>query len=145
MALLYAMRLFFFEKSLFFLKFASECAIFAVFAPVSGGKKMQKKLKRRDVVQRLGDIAFGRANDAVKLAFMEADSGAYELETLDLTMLSDIKRSTSGAVEVKLLDRFNAIRLLLEALDEPESRGKAEADRFFEAMNAVLVPETEKK
>ena len=106
---------------------------------------MQKKLKRRDVVQRLGDIAFGRANDAVKLAFMEADSGAYELETLDLTMLSDIKRSTSGAVEVKLLDRFNAIRLLLEALDEPEIREKAEADRFFEAMNAVLVPETEKK
>jgi len=99
---------------------------------------MQKKLKRSDVIARLGEIAFGRSNDAVKLAFLESDGHSGELDTLDLTMLSDIKRSTSGGVEVKLLNRFDAIKLLLETV-EPENSEKSGAESFFEVFNEAVA------
>ena len=102
---------------------------------------MKKKLKRGEIVARLGEIAFGRANDAVKLAFIEPDACACEFETLDLSLLSDVKRAASGAVEVKLLNRFEAIKLLLDAVEEPETRAASGAERFFEAINAAAAPE----
>ncbi len=102
---------------------------------------MQKKLKRSEIIARLGEIAFGRANDVVRLAFMDPETLECEFGTLDLTLLSDVKRGTSGTVEVKLLNRFEAIKLLLDAVEEPDGRGASSAEKFFEAMNAAAAPE----
>ena len=65
----------------------------------------------RPAVRRLAQIAFGRANDCVRLV-LEDDPPIGEL---DLTLLSEVKRSEKGAIEVRLADRIRALEELLQA------------------------------
>lgn len=96
---------------------------------------MAGKLKRKNVLERLEQIAFGSSNDAVKLAFADGEEDG-DLENLDLTLLSEIKRTNNGTVEVKLIDRLKMIELLLRELDDPDA-GKAApgAEALFRAMD----------
>ena len=66
------------------------------------------KLKREDVARRLAELAFGRANDCVKLVLEEGAA----LDALDLSLLSEVKRNDKGTVEVKLVDRLKALEQL---------------------------------
>lgn len=66
------------------------------------------KLKREDVARRLAELAFGKANDCVKLV-MEEDAA---LDKLDLSLLSELKRNEKGTVEVRLVDRLKALEQL---------------------------------
>lgn len=66
---------------------------------------------REDALRRLAQIAFGRANDCVRLV-LEDDPPIGEL---DLTLLSEVKRSEKGAIEVRLADRIRALEELLQA------------------------------
>ncbi len=66
------------------------------------------RLRREDVIHRLGELAFGKANDCVRLLLEE---GA-DLKKLDLSLLSEVKRSDKGAVEIRLLDRLKVLELL---------------------------------
>ena len=66
------------------------------------------KLLRQDVTRRLAELAFGRANDCVKLALEEN----LCLDDLDLSLLSEVKRNDKGTVEVKLVDRLKALEQL---------------------------------
>ena len=79
---------------------------------------------RADIVRRLAQLAFGRANDCVKLVLQDAP----EVDALDLSLLSEVKRNDKGTVEVKLIDRIRALERLLEAGGDGE-----EADAFFAA------------
>ena len=65
---------------------------------------------REDALRRLAQIAFGRANDCVRLV-LEDDPPIGEL---DLTLLSEVKRSEKGAIEVRLADRIRALEELLQ-------------------------------
>lgn len=94
---------------------------------------MSRKIKRADVLARLNDIAFGRANDIAKLAFLSGEQQTAELDRLDLTLLSEVKRNSSGAVEFKLLNRTEILKLLLDELDTDRAEGGAQS--FFEAMD----------
>ena len=74
---------------------------------------MAKKMRaatRQDILRELTRVAFGKANDCIKLA-MEEDC---PVEGLDLTLLAEVKRSKGGVVEVKLLDRLKALELLAD-------------------------------
>ncbi len=66
------------------------------------------KLKREDVARRLAELAFGKANDCVKMVLKED----IALDKLDLSLLSEVKRSEKGAVEVRLVDRLRALEQL---------------------------------
>ena len=66
------------------------------------------KVSREDVVRRLAELAFGRANDCVKLVM----DGSVSLDKLDLSLLSEVKRNDKGTVEVRLVDRLRALELL---------------------------------
>ncbi len=81
---------------------------------------------RRDVVRRLAELAFGRANDCVRLALEENP----ELDKLDLSLLSEVKRNEKGLVEIKLVDRLQVLRQLAEAVGE-------EPDEFEELLRAL--------
>lgn len=63
-----------------------------------------------DTVRRLVELAFGRPNDCVRLALQED----VDIDRLDLSLLSEIKRSDKGGVEIKLMDRMRVIERLLE-------------------------------
>lgn len=68
---------------------------------------------RRDVVRRLAELAFGKANDCIQLALGEGEIGK-----LDLSLLSEVRRSDKGAVEIRLVDRLKALEQLAELTEE---------------------------
>ena len=84
------------------------------------------KLTRADVVRRLGELAFGRASDCVRLVLEE---GA-DLGKLDLSLLAEVRRSEKGAVEVKLADRLQALEQLTALVQE----STGELDAFLDAL-----------
>ena len=83
-----------------------------------------------DTVRRMAELAFGRANDCVRLAL----DPETDLDSLDLSLLQEIKRNDKGTVEIRLIDRLRVLERLL-ALDRG---GEDEATAFFRAMRESL-------
>lgn len=87
---------------------------------------------KTDVLRRLAQLAFGRANDCVKLVLQDEP----KLDELDLSLLSEVKRNEKGTVEIKLMDRIRVLEQLLNA--GADSTDCAEA--FFAAAEEVETP-----
>ena len=83
-------------------------------------------VQKRDIQRRLAELAFGRANDCVKLVLEDSP----QVDALDLSLLSEVKRSDRGAVEVKLIDRLRA----LEALNGMVGHEEGEMKAFLQAL-----------
>lgn len=64
----------------------------------------KRTVNRRAVLEQMMALAAGAANDVVKLAYLTQEQ-TQEIDTLDLGCLTEFKRNSSGAVEVKLTDR----------------------------------------
>ena len=97
----------------------------------TGDKQLRQRIRsgkvsRQDVTRRLAELAFGKANDCVRLA-LEDDP---ELSRLDLSLLSEVKRNDKGTVEIKLIDRLRALEQLAEVADE----GSEELNSFLSAL-----------
>ena len=86
-------------------------------------------LRREDVARRLAELAFGKANDCVRLVLGESP----DLAKLDLSLLSEVKRSEKGAVEVKLIDRLQALEQLVQLAGE---NGQA-VESFLQALQGT--------
>ena len=84
------------------------------------------KVTRDDVARRLAELAFGRANDCVRLVL----DGEAKMETLDLSLLSEVKRNDKGTVEIKLIDRLRALEQLAEVAEEDNS----DMEAFLQAL-----------
>ena len=84
------------------------------------------EIRRQDVTRRLAELAFGNANDCVKLALEEN----LCLDDLDLSLLSEVKRNDKGTVEIKLIDRLRA----LEQLAQTAGEEKTDVDAFLQAL-----------
>lgn len=84
------------------------------------------KIQRADVARRLAELAFGKANDCVRLV-LEAEP---RLDRLDLSLLSEVKRSEKGAVEVRLIDRLRA----LEQLSQMAQEQNQDLESFLRAL-----------
>lgn len=85
----------------------------------TGEKALRERIKtgkvsREDVTRRLAELAFGKANDCVRLALEDAP----ELGKLDLSLLSEVKRNDKGTVEIKLIDRLRALEQLAAVAGE---------------------------
>lgn len=97
----------------------------------NGEKELRQRIRdgtvrRQDVTRRLAELAFGRANDCVRLALEEAP----DLSQLDLSLLSEVKRNEKGTVEIRLIDRLKALeQLALTAKEDHE-----EMDAFLQAL-----------
>ena len=72
------------------------------------------RISRSDVTRRLAELAFGKANDCVRLA-LEDDPN---LGRMDLSLLSEVKRNDKGTVEIKLIDRLRALEQLAQVAGE---------------------------
>ena len=92
-----------------------------------GRKRIQERLEkmRSDAVRRLAQLAFGRANDAVKLAL---HAGGTDPDQLDLSAVAEFKVTDKG-VEVKLVDRVRALETLCSLLESGEGHGAEELYR----------------
>ncbi len=83
-------------------------------------------IRRQDVVRRMAELAFGKANDCVKLVLDDDPL----VEKLDLSLLSEVKRNEKGTVEIKLIDRLRA----LEQLSQAAGQDPADLDSFLQAL-----------
>ena len=100
----------------------------------------ERKTDLEKIRQQLRKMAFGKPNDCVKLALCED----VDIEKLDLSMLTEIKRSEKGTVEIKLLDRTKVLEQLdfrkaqladdLEQLAALADGGDDGAERFLQAL-----------
>lgn len=84
------------------------------------------EVNRQDVARRLAELAFGRANDCVRLVLEDAP----ELKKLDLSLLSEVKRNEKGTVEIRLIDRLRA----LEQLSLMAKEDHTDLEAFLQAM-----------
>lgn len=97
----------------------------------NGEKSLSRRIRegtvdRQDVIRRLSELAFGRANDCVRLVLEDSP----DLQTLDLSLLSEVRRSDKGGVEVKLIDRLR----ILEQLTRMTGEGQSDMDAFLQAL-----------
>ena len=73
------------------------------------------ELRREDALRRLAQLAFGRANDAVRLAL---NPKGLDPGYLDLSAVAELKVTDKGGVEVKLVDRVRALETLWGLLED---------------------------
>ena len=100
----------------------------------NGEKALEKRIRsgsvsRKDVARRLAELAFGRANDCIRLVMEEQP----ELDGLDLSLLKEIKRSEKGGMGVKLLDRLQ----ILEQLSAVAEDDRAGLEEFLQAIQGT--------
>lgn len=96
---------------------------------------MDAVTNKDDLVAALRRLAFGKANDAVRLVFVGEDA-LSSLKRLDLSLVSEIKRGANGAIEVKLINRLEVFELLarlLQETDHPDDVSAAKA--LFKALD----------
>lgn len=75
-------------------------------------------------------IAQAAANDPVRLAYLTEEQ-ADEIGKLDLTALTEFKRSANGAVEIKLTDRLEVLEKVMQLLN---ADGQSQAEQFLQAL-----------
>jgi len=90
------------------------------------------QLRREDVLRRLAQLAFGQANDGVKLALLGREA---ETERMDLSAVSEIKVTDKGGVEIKFVDRVKALESLCGLL-ETGSGGQG-AEELYRVLAAA--------
>lgn len=84
----------------------------------SRNRRIQRgTVERQDVIRRLAELAFGKVNDCVRLVLEENP----DLDMLDLSLLSEVKRSDKGSVEVRLIDRLRVLEQLTQMTGENQS------------------------
>jgi len=94
--------------------------------------KQSSTPSRDEILRKMCDIAQVRVNDAVRLAYLTGEQ-TDELADLDLTALTEFKRSPSGAVEIKLADRLAVLEKVLELLNaDNQSQGEQFLQAFME-------------
>ena len=92
------------------------------------GKKRERRLNA--LMRHMERLAGGRVNDTVKLAFLDGER-VDEIDNLDLSALTEFKRSGNGTVEIKLMDRVAVLEKIAAML---EQREEDEADAFLQAL-----------
>ena len=97
----------------------------------SGDQGLKKRIKsgtltQTDIARRLAELAFGNANDCVRLV-LETD---VNVDGLDLSLLTELKRNDKGTLEVRLVDRLKALEQLANFA---EAKG-TDLESFLQAM-----------
>lgn len=77
-----------------------------------------------EVISGYRQLAFGSVADALKLVYYDERPDKYELESLELFNVSEIKKPKGGGIEIKFFDRLKALEHL-EALSSGQSDDSA--------------------
>lgn len=94
----------------------------------------EKKSPLKTYLQRL---ARARPNDAVKLAFFSQED-AVKISRLDLSLVSEIKRSATGATEIKLIDKAGILAALAQ-IEKEERLEKSQGNSFYDALDRAAA------
>lgn len=95
---------------------------------------MEKRYDKETIIQELAALAFSDPTDAVALAFLPEGS---DITGRNVSMVTEIKVGEKGGNQVKLLDRAELIRLLVELMGSSETES---AEAFFRALSGSDAP-----
>ena len=98
-------------------------------------KREKIVLSREALLEQMGRLAFARVNDAVTLAFLPEEEREV-IGRLDLSALTEFRRSGAGTVEMKFTDRMRALERLLEL------SGPGGEERLEQFLRSMEEPET---
>lgn len=93
-------------------------------------KRNKKPLDREQLLEQMRTLACAKVNDAVKLAYLPEEE-RDAIGKLDLSALTEFRRSGAETVELKFADRMKALERLLE-LSGPS--GEEQLDALFRRM-----------
>lgn len=85
----------------------------AVVAEIKKGMERERELAKIKALKGLERIAFGSISDAVRLVCSDSPP-LLSLESLDLFLISEIKKPKDGAMEIKFFDRLKALERLMQ-------------------------------
>lgn len=88
---------------------------------------MVQKSDTERVLEGLGQLAFGKVNDAVRLVFAEETPSPSVLARMNLFNVSSIKRVKGGGVEVQFFDRQKALERLYDYAHAGQHSSTAES------------------
>ena len=94
---------------------------------------MAKRISSDTPESLLKKLASSSPNDAVKLLFLDAED-MTAIEGLDLSLLSEVKRSPSGTVELKFVDKLSVLRELHSMEKAAEAENETGAS-FYAALD----------
>ena len=99
--------------------------------------RTEKNTANEDEIRSmLSKLALGSVADAVRLLLHAEEMSDRMIKKLDLSAVTDIKRSSSGITEIKLCDRLKAIAMLSACRDS-----SSEIQReFVEALSGGGYP-----
>ena len=92
---------------------------------------MKRRYDRKKIIQELARLAFSDPTDAVALAFLPEGS---DISGMNVSMVTELKVGEKGGNQVKLLDRVELIRLLVERVGRDDVQC---AESFFLALGAA--------
>ena len=91
-------------------------------------------LEHQEAIEKLRDIAYGQPNDTVKFLLEDPEKLMSSIGNMDLTMLSEIRKGANGILEIRLIDRLQAIKMLLEATGGEEEKVEGDAASLLKAL-----------
>ena len=94
----------------------------------------KKEISREAILRELKKIALSKPNAGIELAYMEKPSRQV-IQRLDLSAVSEFRRNSAGAVELRFIDRVKALQTLCELLDGGGDESRT--DEFFRALEEV--------
>ena len=103
----------------------------------------QRSANLAEVTEGYRKLAFGSVADAVSLMLCDELPDKATLETLDLSMVSDIKRPKGGGLEIKFFDRLKALDRLCEISSAVQSKSSSDFLSALENSAKALHPDGE--
>lgn len=86
--------------------------------------------RREEVLRKMYRMGQARVNDVVRLAYLTQEQ-ADQIGSLDLRALKEFKRSSTGSVEIRLVDRVEVLEKVMALLDH---EGQMSGSSFLQAM-----------
>ncbi|HIR83892.1 MAG TPA: XRE family transcriptional regulator [Candidatus Galloscillospira excrementavium] len=99
-------------------------------------EKRRGSISREDILRRMDRLARAKVNDGVKLAFLD-EMPLEEIQKLNLTALAEFKRSGTGTVEVKFIDRMQVLERMADLVGEQQDS----AEGLFLALEQTAETE----
>ena len=88
--------------------------------------------ERKEMLARLRKLADRKVNDAVKLAFLDAEQ-VEKVDELDLSGLVELKKTEKG-FEARFVDQIKVLEMMRDLM---ERSGTEAAEEFFQALNGA--------
>lgn len=108
----------------------------AVVAEIKRGMERERELAKIKALKGLERIAFGSVSDAVRLVCSDSPP-LLCLESLDLFLISEIKKPKDGAMEIKFFDRLKALERLMQEGEQNDSSALPLYNALCEASRVI--------